>query len=117
MLRRVQDPLESPQQVVCPSFVVTTYGTRRLRVVYRLLQLGVGGVVIVQRRNFISEAQTLLMTTNLPEGRSQRTNELLTAAVHPGTWMRQRGNDLVEKFLGTMYWRTCARPLPPTEWI
>jgi len=33
-------------------------------------------------RNLISEAQTLLMTTNLPEGRSQRANELLTAAVH-----------------------------------
>jgi hypothetical protein len=32
-------------------------------------------------RNLISEAQTLLMTTNLPEGRSQRANELLTAAV------------------------------------
>lgn len=29
-------------------------------------------------RNLISEAQTLLMTTNLPEGRSQRANELLT---------------------------------------
>lgn len=33
-------------------------------------------------RNLISEAQTLLMTTNLPEGRSQRANELLTAAIH-----------------------------------
>jgi hypothetical protein len=33
-------------------------------------------------RNLISEAQALLMTTNLPEGRSQRANELLTAAVH-----------------------------------
>jgi hypothetical protein len=33
-------------------------------------------------RNLISEAQTLLMTTTLPEGRSQRANELLTAAVH-----------------------------------
>jgi len=32
-------------------------------------------------RNLISEAQTLLMTTNLPEGRSQRANELLTAAI------------------------------------
>jgi len=32
-------------------------------------------------RNLISEAQSLLMTTNLPEGRSQRANELLTAAV------------------------------------
>jgi hypothetical protein len=32
-------------------------------------------------RNLISEAQTLLMTTNLPEGRSQRANELLTAAL------------------------------------
>jgi hypothetical protein len=33
-------------------------------------------------RNLISEAQSLLMTTNLPEARSQRANELLTAAVH-----------------------------------
>jgi hypothetical protein len=33
-------------------------------------------------RNLISEAQSLLMTSNLPEGRSQRANELLTAAVH-----------------------------------
>jgi hypothetical protein len=33
-------------------------------------------------RNLISEAQTLLMTTNLPEGRSQRANELLNAAIH-----------------------------------
>ncbi|MGA2426654.1 MAG: hypothetical protein ABSG07_21850 [Terriglobales bacterium] len=33
-------------------------------------------------RNLISEAQTLLMTTSLPEGRSQRANELLTAALH-----------------------------------
>jgi hypothetical protein len=32
-------------------------------------------------RNLVSEAQTLLMTTNLPEGRSQRANELLTAAI------------------------------------
>jgi hypothetical protein len=40
-------------------------------------------------RNLISEAQTLLMTTNLPEGRSQRANELLTAAVH-------LANDLLE---------------------
>jgi hypothetical protein len=33
-------------------------------------------------RNLIAEAQTLLATTNLPEGRSQRANELLTAALH-----------------------------------
>ena len=32
-------------------------------------------------RNLIAEAQSLLTTTNLPEGRSQRTHELLTAAV------------------------------------
>jgi hypothetical protein len=32
-------------------------------------------------RNLVSEAQTLLMTTTLPEGRSQRANELLTAAL------------------------------------
>jgi hypothetical protein len=33
-------------------------------------------------RNLIAEAQTLLTTTTLPEGRSQRAHELLTAAVH-----------------------------------
>jgi hypothetical protein len=32
-------------------------------------------------RNLVAEAQSLLMTTNLPEGRSQRANELLTAAI------------------------------------
>jgi hypothetical protein len=32
-------------------------------------------------RNLISEAQTLLTTTELPEGRAQRAHELLTAAV------------------------------------
>ena len=32
-------------------------------------------------RNLISEAQSLLTTTELPEGRSQRAHELLTAAV------------------------------------
>lgn len=33
-------------------------------------------------RNLIAEAQSLLTTTELPEGRSQRAHELLTAAVH-----------------------------------
>jgi hypothetical protein len=33
-------------------------------------------------RNLIAEAQNLLTTTTLPEGRSQRAHELLTAAVH-----------------------------------
>jgi hypothetical protein len=33
-------------------------------------------------RNLIAEAQNLLTTTELPEGRSQRAHELLTAAVH-----------------------------------
>jgi len=32
-------------------------------------------------RSLISEAQSLLTTTELPEGRSQRAHELLTAAV------------------------------------
>jgi hypothetical protein len=32
-------------------------------------------------RSLIYEAQTLLTTTTLPEGRSQRAHELLTAAV------------------------------------
>ncbi len=33
-------------------------------------------------RTLIAQAQDLLTTTNLPEGRSQRAHELLTAAVH-----------------------------------
>ena len=33
-------------------------------------------------RNMISEAQHILATTILPEGRSERAYELLTAAVH-----------------------------------
>lgn len=33
-------------------------------------------------RNLIAEAQDLLTTTTLPEGRSQRAHELLTAAAH-----------------------------------
>jgi len=33
-------------------------------------------------RNLIAEAQNLLVSTTLPEGRSQRASELLTAAVH-----------------------------------
>lgn len=33
-------------------------------------------------RNLIAEARELLTPTNLPEGRSQRAHELLTAAVH-----------------------------------
>ncbi len=33
-------------------------------------------------RNLIADAQTLLTTTELPDGRSQRAHELLTAAVH-----------------------------------
>jgi len=32
-------------------------------------------------RNLVAEAQNLLTTTTLPEGRSQRARELLTAAV------------------------------------
>lgn len=33
-------------------------------------------------RNMIAEAQRILATTMLPEGRSERASELLTAAVH-----------------------------------
>jgi hypothetical protein len=33
-------------------------------------------------RNLIAEAHELLLTTDLPQGRSQRAAELLTAAVH-----------------------------------
>jgi hypothetical protein len=32
-------------------------------------------------RNMISEAQAIIGTTDLPEGRSQRAHELLTAAI------------------------------------
>ncbi len=41
-------------------------------------------------RNLIAQAQDLLTTTNLPEGRSQRAHELLTAAV-------QLADDLLEQ--------------------
>jgi hypothetical protein len=41
-------------------------------------------------RNLIRKAQTLLSATELPEGRSQRPHELLTAAVH-------LANDLLEQ--------------------
>jgi len=33
-------------------------------------------------RNLIAEAHELLLTTELPQGRAERTCELLTAAVH-----------------------------------
>lgn len=41
-------------------------------------------------RNLVAEAQNLLTTTELPEGRSQRAHELLTAAV-------QLADDLLEQ--------------------
>lgn len=33
-------------------------------------------------RNLISEAHTIISTTTLPEGRSERASELLNAAIH-----------------------------------
>ena len=57
-------------------------------------------------RNLIAEAQNLLTTTNLLEGRSQRAHELLTAAVH-------LADDLIEQspaaMLGTKGGKTTAK--------
>lgn len=67
-------------------------------------------------RNLISEAQTLLMTTNLPEGRSQRANELLTAAVRladdlleqsPAATLGKKGGETTAK-RGSAYFRKIA---------
>lgn len=67
-------------------------------------------------RNLISEAQTLLMTTNLPEGRSQRASELLTAAVHladnllemsPAATLGKKGGKVTAK-RGADYFRKIA---------
>jgi hypothetical protein len=67
-------------------------------------------------RNLISEAQTLLVTTNLPEGRSQRVNELLTAAVHladdllkhsPAATLGAKGGKITAK-RGADYFRKIA---------
>jgi hypothetical protein len=67
-------------------------------------------------RNLISEAQSLLMTTNLPEGRSQRANELLTAAVRltddllgqsPAVTLGKKGGKVTAK-RGPEYYRKIA---------
>lgn len=67
-------------------------------------------------RNLISEAQTLLMTTNLPEGRSQRANELLTAALRladdlleqsPAASLGKKGGKTTAK-RGSEYYRKIA---------
>jgi hypothetical protein len=67
-------------------------------------------------RNLISEAQTLLTTTNLPEGRAQRANELLTAAValaddllerNPAATLGAKGGKVTAK-RGSDYFRKLA---------
>lgn len=67
-------------------------------------------------RNLIAEAQTLLMTTNLPEGRSQRANELLTAALRladdlleqsPAAALGKKGGKATAK-RGSEYFRKIA---------
>jgi hypothetical protein len=67
-------------------------------------------------RNLIAEAQNLLTTTNLPEGRSQRAHELLTAAVHladdlleqsPAAMLGARGGKATAK-RGPDYFRKIA---------
>jgi hypothetical protein len=67
-------------------------------------------------RNLIGEAQALLSTTELPEGRSQRAHELLTAAVHladdlleesPAATLGAKGGKVTAK-RGSEYFRQIA---------
>jgi hypothetical protein len=68
-------------------------------------------------RNLISEARELLMTSpDLPQGRSQRANELLTAAVHladdlleqsPAATLGAKGGKITAK-RGSDYFRKIA---------
>lgn len=67
-------------------------------------------------RNLIAEAQNLLTTTMLPEGRSQRAHELLTAAVHladdligqsPAATLGKKGGKVTAK-RGSEYFRKIA---------
>ena len=67
-------------------------------------------------RNLIAEAQALLTTTTLPEGRSQRAHELLTAAVHladdlleqsPAAKLGEKGGKVTAK-RGSNYFRKIA---------
>lgn len=67
-------------------------------------------------RNLIREAQTIIATTDLPEGRSQRVHELLTAAVHladdllnqsPAAALGSRGGNKTAK-RGPEYFRKIA---------
>jgi hypothetical protein len=67
-------------------------------------------------RNLIAEAQNLLTTTTLPEGRSQRAHELLTAAVHladdlleqsPAATLGAKGGKITAK-RGSEYYRQIA---------
>jgi hypothetical protein len=67
-------------------------------------------------RNLIAEAQNLLTTTELPEGRSQRAHELLTAAValaddlleqSPAATLGKKGGKATAK-RGSAYFRKIA---------
>jgi hypothetical protein len=67
-------------------------------------------------RKLIAEAQTLLTTTTLPEGRSQRAHELLTAAVsladdlleqNPAATLGAKGGKITAK-RGSEYFRKLA---------
>jgi hypothetical protein len=67
-------------------------------------------------RNIIAEAQTVLATTKLPEARSERAYELLTAAVHladnlleqsPAATLGKKGGIVTAK-RGSDYFRKIA---------
>jgi hypothetical protein len=67
-------------------------------------------------RNLISQAQELLGTTQLPEGRAQRAHELLSAAVHladdlleqnPAATLGAKGGEQTAK-RGSDYFRKLA---------
>lgn len=67
-------------------------------------------------RNMISEARDILRTTNLPERRSERAYELLTAALHladqllevsPAATLGQKGGKATAK-RGSDYFRKIA---------
>jgi hypothetical protein len=70
-------------------------------------------------RNLISEADKLLSTTELPEARSQRAHELLTAALalvddmgrsakNPAAALGSKGGTATAKKLGSEHFRQLA---------
>ncbi len=78
-------------------------------------------------RNLISEAHTIISTTPLPEGRSERASELLSAAIHladdlltinpaaqlgakGGTKTAERGPDYYAKIASMRKTRAGGRP-------